>query len=99
MAIKHGNKTYLQILLDPNRAELLSNLAKGIGVRPTAWIRDVVYKELERCVPSSAYQKALDADRQVWDTSVKRRVEVAQRLEKPRRTPSDVLHGQSIVLS
>ena len=85
MAIKHGNKTYLQILLDPNRAELLSNLAKGIGVRPTAWIRDVVYKELERCVPSSAYQKALDADRQVWDTSVKRRVEGRAKVRKTKK--------------
>ena len=47
MAIKHGNKTYLQILLDPHRAKLLMNLAEGLKVRPTSWIRDVVYKELE----------------------------------------------------
>ena len=47
MAIRHGN-TYMQILLDPNRAELLANLADGLKVRPTSWIRDVIYKELER---------------------------------------------------
>ena len=82
MAIKHGNKTYMQILLDPNRAQLLMNLAKAMDVRPTGWIRDVIYKELERCVPSDSYQKALDADKKVWENSVKRRVEVRTRLKK-----------------
>ncbi|WP_291810948.1 hypothetical protein [Limnobacter sp.] len=82
MAIKHGNKTYMQILLDPNRAQLLMNLAKAMDVRPTGWIRDVIYKELERCVPSDSYQKALDADKKVWENSVKRRVEGRTRLKK-----------------
>jgi len=82
MAIRHGNKTYLQILLDPNRAELLMNLAEGLKVRPTSWIRDVIYKELERCVPSDAYQKALDADVEVWKDSIRRRVEGRARPKK-----------------
>jgi len=82
MAIRHGNKTYLQILLDPNRAELLMNLAEGLKVRPTSWIRDVFYKELERCVPSDAYQKALDADVEVWKDSIRRRVEGRARPKK-----------------
>jgi hypothetical protein len=82
MAIRHGNKTYLQILLDPNRAELLMNLAEGLKVRPTSWIRDVIYKELERCVPSDAYQRALDADVEVWKDSIRRRVEGRARPKK-----------------
>ena len=82
MAIRHGNKTYLQILLDPNRAELLMNLAEGLKVRPTSWIRDVIYEELERCVPSDAYQKALDADVEVWKDSIRRRVEGRARPKK-----------------
>ncbi len=41
MAIRHGNKTYLQILLDPHRAKLLMDVAESLQVRPTSWIRDV----------------------------------------------------------
>ena len=75
MAIRHGNKTYFQILLDPNRAELLIGLAKGLNVRPTSWVRDVIYKELERCIPSAAYQAAMEADDAAWQASVKRRID------------------------
>lgn len=82
MAIKHGNKTYLQILLDPHRAELLMSLAEGLKVRPTSWIRDVVYKELERCIPSQAYEEALEADKAAWQDSVRRRVEGRAKLKK-----------------
>jgi hypothetical protein len=82
LAIKHGNKTYLQVLLDPHRAELLMSLAEGLKVRPTAWIRDVVYKELERCIPAQAYEKALEADKAAWQDSVRRRVEGRARLKK-----------------
>ena len=46
MAIRHGNKTYLQILLDPNRAELLKEVAEWKDMRPTALVRDTVYKML-----------------------------------------------------
>ena len=82
MAIKHGNKTYMQILLDPNRAALLANLANGLGVRPTGWIRDVIYKELERCVPAEAYEAALQKDKQAWQDSVQRRVEGRMKSKK-----------------
>lgn len=82
MAIRHGNKTYLQILLDPNRAELLLGLAKGLNVRPTSWIRDVIYKELERCIPSAAYQEALAADEAAWQDSVRRRIDGRERRKK-----------------
>ena len=82
MAIRHGNKTYMQILLDPNRAELLANLADGLKVRPTSWIRDVIYKELERCVPSEAYGEALEKDKAAWQDSIRRRVEGRMRSRK-----------------
>ncbi len=82
MAIRHGNKTYMQILLDPNRAELLANLAEGLKVRPTGWIRDVIYKELERCVPSDAYAEALEKDKEAWQDSIRRRVEGRMRSRK-----------------
>ena len=82
MAIRHGNKTYLQILLDPNRAQLLMQLAESQKVLPTAGIRDMVYKQLELCVPEDEYKEAFEADRKVWDESIQRRVEGRARLKK-----------------
>ena len=75
MALKHGNKTYLQILLDPHRAKLVMEQAKSKGIRATAWIRDAVYKELERQLPASTYKEAQAKDEAVWRESVRRRVE------------------------
>lgn len=61
MAIRHGNKIYFQILLDPARAELVSVLAKAQGVRPTSWIRSIVYERLaEDC--QQIYLDAVDKD-------------------------------------
>ena len=75
MALKHGNKTYLQILLDPHRAELVQLKAKEDGIRATAWIRNAVYNELQRQLPSSIYKEAVAKDEAVWRESVRRRVE------------------------
>ena len=75
MALKHGNKIYLQLLLDPNRAKLVLERAKGKEIRATAWIRDAVYKELERELPASVYKEAKAKDEAVWRESVRRRVE------------------------
>jgi hypothetical protein len=82
VAIKHGNKTYMQILLDPNRAALLMQLADDQKVRPTAWIRDVIYKQLELCVSSDDYRNAFEADQEVWKESIRRRVEGRARPKK-----------------
>ena len=82
MAIRHGNKTYMQILLDPHRAELLVKMTESLGVRPTGWIRDVIYKELERCIPEEIYSKALNEDKEEWQASIRRRVEGRMRSKK-----------------
>ena len=86
MAIRHGNKTYLQILLDPNRAELLKEVAENKGMRPTAWIRDAVYSVLERKLPASVYKEAVAQDDASWKASVRRRVEGRT---KPKETEKD----------
>ena len=36
MALKHGNKSYYQVLIDPNRAELIEKVADKEGMRGTA---------------------------------------------------------------
>ena len=75
MALKHGNKTYFQILLDPNRAKLVMESAERAGIRATAWIRNAIYKELERELQASIYKAAEAKDEAVWRESVRRRVE------------------------
>ncbi len=75
MALKHGNKTYMQILLDPHRARLVMEQAKSENIRATAWIRNAVYRELERDLPASTYKEAEAKDEAVWRESVRRRVE------------------------
>ena len=59
MALKHGNKSYYQVLIDPNRAELIEKVADREGMRGTAWVRKVTYEALEREYPSSEYKLSL----------------------------------------
>ena len=75
MALRHGNKTYLQILLDPNRAKLLMGQAKAENIRATAWVRNLIYKELEKQLPSSVYKEALAEDEASWRKSIRKRIE------------------------
>ena len=58
MALKHGNKSYYQVLIDPNRAELIEKQAEKEGMRGTAWVRKVAYEALQREYPSSEYKIA-----------------------------------------
>jgi len=87
MALRHGNKTYLQILLDPHRAKLVMEQAKLKGLRSTAWIREAVYKELERQCSTSTYKEAQAKDEAVWRESVRRRVEGRTTLNSHNETP------------
>ena len=75
MALKHGNKTYLQIPLDPNRAKLVMQQSELEGIRATAWIRNAVYAQLQRELPSSVYKAAEAKDHAEWRESVRRRVD------------------------
>ena len=74
MATRHGAKVYVQLLLDPNRAELLQSMAAEEGKRPTAVMRDILYSHLERVLPSSVYGEAAAKDHAVWKQSVRNRV-------------------------
>ena len=74
MALKHGNKSYYQVLIDPNRAELIEKLADKLGIKSTAWIRNLIYEELELEVPRSEYKTAEAKDKLMWRESVQRRI-------------------------
>ena len=73
MPLKHGNKHYCQLLLDPHRYQLAENLAEAEGKKVTALLREMVYAGLS--LRSAAYEDAKKADEQVWKESVQRRVE------------------------
>ena len=74
MALKHGNKSYYQVLIDPNRAELIEKLADKLGIKSTAWIRNLIYEELELEVPRSEYKTAEAKDKLIWRETVQRRI-------------------------
>jgi len=75
MPLKHGNKTYFQVLLDPNRAKLVLDKAEEIGLKPTAWVREAIYNELQRIYPANQYNLAKAADDLVWAEAVRKRIE------------------------
>lgn len=75
MALRHGNKTYFQILLDPHRAQMIQEAAAQADKRATAWIREAVYSELKRVSQASVYNEAVAKDQAEWRQSVRKRVE------------------------
>jgi hypothetical protein len=78
----HGQKRYLQVLLDPNRADLLDALAAERDVRTTALVREQVYEALERSVPPEVYAEALSRDVVVREDAINRQVD-GRRKRKP----------------
>jgi hypothetical protein len=75
MAGKHGRRVYLQILLEPYRAELLQNMSEEQEKRMTAVAREIIYQGLERAFPSSIYNEAKAKDAALWRESVRNRIE------------------------
>ena len=87
MAGKHGSRRYYQVLLQPNRAELVEAIAAEQNIRATELIRRYVYQALERDLPASVYKAADAADQAVWRQAVRNRVEGRS---KSRRDSEDV---------
>jgi len=58
-----------------NRSELIEEQAEKEGIRGTAWVRKVAYKELERIYPSTTYKVAEAKDELMWRESVERRIQ------------------------
>jgi hypothetical protein len=81
MPLKHGNKRYMQVLLDNARYELLERYATSVNMRVTALAREIVYQWLE--TNCKEYEDAATADRAQWVASVKNRIEgkIAKKLE------------------
>ena len=71
----HGNRKHLQILLGRYRGELFSSLMKQKKIKPSAWIREMIYKHLEKVLPSDIYKEAARKDEEDWQQTVQNRLE------------------------
>ena len=74
MATKHGNRIYVQLLLEPFRGQLLLEHAEEIGVKPSALIREIVYEYIAQTVGEEKYTGALIKDKQKWQEAVDARL-------------------------
>ena len=75
MATKHGNRVYIQVLLEPFRGELFMQEANAQGIKPSALIRQLVYNYLAENTDESDYCLALMSDKQKWQDAVDARLE------------------------
>lgn len=48
---RHGQKIYIQVLLDPNRADLLRQHAEATGQTFSSCARGLIYEQLKRLDP------------------------------------------------
>ena len=74
MPIRHGNKHYLQVLMDNAKFQLLEQCAQGRDMKTTALARDAVYEWLSRNVEPELFQAANLIDEATWKQSVRNRV-------------------------
>ena len=75
MATKHGNRVYIQVLLEPFRGELFMQEAEAQGIKPSALIRQLVYNYLAENTDEQTYCDALVNDKQKWQDAVDARLE------------------------
>ena len=75
MATKHGNRLYIQVLLEPFRGELVMQVAEAQGIKPSALIRQLVYDYLAQHTEEKTYCEALVNDKQKWQDAVDARLE------------------------
>jgi len=83
MAAKHGNRIYIQVLLEPNRGKLLLEEARVQGIKPSEFVRLLVYKWLKSHVPEEE-KIASELDQLVWEDAVQARLEGRAREFKKR---------------
>ena len=88
MATKHGNRVYIQVLLEPFRGELFMQEAEAQGIKPSALIRQLVYNYLAETTDENTYCEALANDKQKWQDAVDSRLEGRRKMRNYRMTGS-----------
>lgn len=89
MATKHGNRVYIQVLLEPFRGELFMQEADSQGVKPSALIRQLVYDYLAENSDEETYCEALVNDKQKWQDAVDARLEGRARNRRSKASQSE----------
>ena len=89
MATKHGNRVYIQVLLEPFRGELFMKESESQGVKPSALIRQLVYDYLAQHTEEKAYCQALVNDKQKWQDAVDARLEGRARNRRSKAVQSE----------
>jgi len=71
----HGNKKYYHVLIDINRGELFDEYIRTkLKIKPTSWIRDVVYKFLQDKIDKEVYDEEIrrkDLEKNLLDVELK----------------------------
>ena len=75
MATKHGNRVYIQVLLEAFRGELFIEKAATLGIKPSALIRELVYEYLASVANENTYAEAKHNDEQKWQQAVEARLQ------------------------
>ena len=75
MATKHGNRVYIQVLLEAYRGELFIEKAATLGIKPSALIRELVYEYLASVANENTYAEAKHNDEQKWQQAVEARLQ------------------------
>jgi CRISPR/Cas system CSM-associated protein Csm5 (group 7 of RAMP superfamily) len=71
-----GNKKYYHVLIDINRGELFDKyIREELNVKPTSWIRDIVYKFLQDNIDEKEYNEALKKDEENWKKVIQNRLQ------------------------
>ena len=89
MATKHGNRVYIQVLLEPFRGELFMQEADALDIKPSALIRKLVYEYLAEMTDEETYCEALINDKQKWQDAVDARLEGRARNRRSKVDQSD----------
>ena len=89
MGSSHGNRVYLQVLLDEHRGQMFLADAKLQNKKPAAWMREIIYQYLERAWGDVAYQEASSKDRDNYQRGVNARLIGRGLKPKPLESESD----------
>ena len=81
-----GNKKSFQVLLDPNRAELLKNIAEENKEKATSILRDTAYRYIKSKVDPIEYETAKNRDESLWRNAVSTRAQTCSENRKIRET-------------
>ena len=84
MALQHGNKIYLQVLLDPARGLILQQIAKDKGLKTTALARQAIYDWLALMTEEHVIKAAEALDKARWQQSVQNRIDGRKRKRQQR---------------